>query len=76
MGKMKEKFIEEMNENLSHPSDADYQDYIHHQNSTSAGKEEMERDNQAWWDSLTNDQKEKLFYETKAAADFFNNKES
>lgn len=76
MGKMKEKFIDEMDGyDFGAPSDADYQDYLYHQNSTPAGKEEMDRDNQAWWDSLTEVQKEKLFSESKAAADFFNNKE-
>ena len=40
MGKMKEKFIDEMDGyDFGAPSDADYQDYLHHQNSTPAGKE-------------------------------------
>jgi hypothetical protein len=87
MGKMKEKFIDEMNEHdFGSPSDADYHDYLYHQDRKgeidneddhiSVSQEEVENNHKAWWDSLTDEQKEKLFREFKAATNFFNTQES
>ena len=83
MGKMKEKFIDEMNgHDFGSPSDADYQDYLYHQDKKGeidneddhipVNQKEVENNHKTWWDSLTDEHKEKLFYEYKSADDFFN----
>ena len=93
MGKMNEKFTEEMDEQRGAPTDADYQDYLYHQDKKGeidnddccgnnchcepATQEEIEKNNKAWWDSMTEDQKSKLIHEFDLSNNFFNfNKKS
>ena len=58
MGKMKEIFTHYFNE---HPdaSDAEYQDWLHSQEP--ATQEDKESQHDAWWNSLTNEQKQQLY---------------
>ena len=58
MGKMKELFIQQMNENPD-MSDAEYQDWLHSQES--ATQEDKETEHDAWWNSLTDEQKQQLY---------------
>ena len=60
MGKMKELFIQQMNENPN-MSDAEYQDWLHSQKSKSVTQEEKQAEHDAWWDSLTEEQKQQLY---------------
>ena len=63
MGKMKELFIQQMNEQISehfnNMSDAEYQDWLHSQES--ATQEDKESEHDAWWNSLTDEQKQQLY---------------
>ncbi len=63
MGKMKELFIQQMNENPN-MSDAEYQDWLHSQESATQEDKILEHD--AWWNSLTDEQKQQLFEEQEA----------
>ena len=60
MGKMKEIFNHYFNE---HPdaSDAEYQDWLHSNGLTTATQHDKESEHDAWWNSLTNHQKQQLF---------------
>ena len=60
MGKMKEIFNHYFNE---HPdaSDAEYQDWLHSNGLTTATQHDKELEHDAWWNSLTNHQKQQLF---------------
>ena len=60
MGKMKEVFAHYFNE---HPdaSDAEYQDWLHSNGLTTATQHDKELEHDAWWNSLTNHQKQQLF---------------
>ena len=60
---MKELFIQQMNENPD-MSDAEYQDWLHSQES--ATQEDKETEHDAWWNSLTDEQKQHLFEEQEA----------
>ena len=62
MGKMKEEFL---NYWLKNPdaSDAEYQDWLHSQGYKTATMEDHQAEHDAWWNSLTNEQKQKLFEE-------------
>ena len=40
-------------------SDAEYQDWLHSQKSKSVTQEEKQAEHDAWWDSLTEEQKQK-----------------
>ena len=68
MGKMKELFIQQMNEQISehfnNMSDAEYQDWLNSQKPATQYDKESEHD--AWWNSLTNHQKQKLFEDQEA----------
>jgi len=58
MGKMKELFTNFMNENPD-MSDAEYQDWLHSQES--ATQEDKISEHDAWWNSLTDEQKQQLY---------------
>ena len=60
MGKMKELFIQQMNENPN-MSDAEYQDWLHSQGYKPVTQEEKQSQHDAWWDSLTDEQKQQLY---------------
>ena len=42
-------------------SDAEYQDWLHSQGQKSATQEEIQAEHDAWWDSLTDEQKQQLY---------------
>jgi len=63
MGKMKELFTNFMNENPD-MSDAEYQDWLHSQES--ATQEDKISEHDAWWNSLTDEQKQQLYNEQEA----------
>ena len=48
-------------------SDAEYQDWLHTQGQRSATQEEVQAQHDAWWDSLTDEQKQKLYEEAERA---------
>ena len=60
MGKMKEIYNHYFNE---HPdaSDAEYQDWLHSNGLYTATQHDKESEHDAWWNSLTNHQKQQLF---------------
>ena len=81
MGKMKELFIQQMNEQIADMSDAEYQDWLNSQEITGipngntmsdtddgepATQEDKESEHDAWWNSLTNEQKQQLYNEQEA----------
>ena len=66
MGKMKELFIKQMNENPD-MSDAEYQDWLHSQGYKTATMEEKQSEHDDWWDSLTNEQKQQLYNDQEEA---------
>ena len=59
MGKMKELFIQQRDEEISNMSDAEYQDWVHSQEPATQEHKESEHD--AWWNSLTEEQKQQLY---------------
>ena len=76
MGKMKELFIQQMNEQIADMSDAEYQDWLNSQEITGipngntmsdtddgepATQEDKETEHDAWWNSLTDEQKQQLY---------------
>ena len=63
---MKEKYL---NYWLRNPdaSDAEYQDWLHSQGYKTATMEDHQSEHDAWWDSLTNEDKEKLYEEAERA---------
>ena len=65
MGKMKELFIQQMNENPD-MSDAEYQDWLHSQGYQPVTMEDTIAEHDAWWNSLTNEQKQHLLEEQEA----------
>ena len=42
-------------------SDAEYQDWLHTQGKKSATQEEVQAQHDAWWNSLTEEQKQQLY---------------
>ena len=56
---MKELFIQQRNEQITDMSDAEYQDWINSQES--AAQEDKETEHDAWWNSLTDEQKQQLY---------------
>ena len=56
---MKELFIQQMNERTADMSDAEYQDWIYSQEPATQEHKESEHD--AWWNSLTEEQKQQLY---------------
>ena len=65
MGKMKELFIQQRNEQITDMSDAEYQDWINSQES--AAQEDKETEHDAWWNSLTDEQKQQLYNDKEEA---------
>ena len=71
MGKMKELFIQQMNERIADMSDAEYQDHLHSaafdsytdtdENGEPATQEQKESEHDTWWNSLTEHQKQQLY---------------
>ena len=63
MGKMKELFIQQMNaqteDYFNNMSDAEYQDWLNSQEPATQEHKESEHD--AWWNSLTEEQKQQLY---------------
>ena len=76
MGKMKELFIQQRNEQMTDMSDAEYQDWLKSQDDCcggdchcegeSATQEDKISEHDAWWNSLTDEQKQQLFEEQEA----------
>ena len=65
MGKMKQEFEKFYSENPD-MSDAEYQDWLHSQGHKPVTQEEKQSQHDAWWDSLTDEQKQQLCEEQKA----------
>ena len=66
MGKMKEEYIKIMNE-IPDMSDAEYLDWLHSQGYKPVTQEEKQSQHDDWWNSLTNEEKQKLYEEAEAA---------
>ena len=66
MGKMKELLTNFMNENPD-MSDAEYQDWLHSQGYKTATMEDHQSQHDAWWNSLTDEEKQKLYEEAERA---------
>ena len=66
MGKMKELFMQQMEEQRSNMSDAEYQDWLHSQGHKPVTQEEKQSNHDDWWNSLTDEQKQHLFEEQEA----------
>ena len=62
MGKMKEAFMNFMDENPN-ISDAEYQDWLHSQGYAPVTQEDIQSQHDMWWNSLTAEQKQQLFEE-------------
>ena len=56
---MKELYIQQMNDEIVGMSDAEYQDWLHSQEP--ATQEDKESQHDAWWNSLTDEQKQQLY---------------
>ena len=65
MGKMKELFIQQRNEQMTDMSDAEYQDWLNSQKP--ATQEDKESEHDAWWNSLTDKQKQQLYDDKEKA---------
>jgi len=48
-------------------SDAEYQDWLHSQEQKSATQEEVQAQHDAWWNSLTEEQKQQLYTDQEEA---------
>ena len=67
MGKMKEKFLEDQEKALQDAIDAFMDDdYQLEEYYTSLKQEEVQANHDAWWNSLTEEQKQKLYEEQEA----------
>ena len=67
MGKMKEKFLEDQEKALQDAIDAFMDDdYQLEEYYTSLKQEEVQAQHDAWWNSLTEEQKQKLYEEQEA----------
>ena len=66
MGKMKEKYL---NYWLQNPdaSDAEYQDWLHSQGHKPVTMEDKISNHDAWWNSLTDEQKQQLYNDQEEA---------
>ena len=66
MVKMKEEYL---NYWLKNPdaSDAEYQDWLHSQGYRKVTMEEKQSEQDDWWDSLTNEQKQQLYNDQEEA---------
>ena len=63
---MKELFIQQMNENPN-MSDAEYLDWLHSQGYKPVTQEEKQSQHDDWWNSLTDEEKQKLYEEAEEA---------
>lgn len=84
MGKMKEKFLEDQEKAINDALDAfhddDYQlkEYYaslqpEEAEFTAASQEEVQAEHDAWWNSLTDEQKQQLYFDqTEADKDYIN----
>ena len=67
MGKMKEKFLKDQEKALQDAIDAFMDDdYQLEEYYTSLKQEEVQANHDAWWNSLTEEQKQKLYEEQEA----------
>ena len=67
MGKMKEKFLKDQEKALQDAIDAFIDDdYQLEEYYTSLKQEEVQANHDAWWNSLTEEQKQKLYEEQEA----------
>ena len=67
MGKMKEKFLEDQEKAIQDAIDAFMDDdYQLEEYYTSLKQEEVQAQHDAWWNSLTEEQKQKLYEEQEA----------
>ena len=66
MGKMKEEYIKIMNE-IPDMSDAEYLDWLHSQGYKPVTQEDKESQHDAWWNSLTDKQKQQLYDDKEKA---------
>ena len=76
MGKMKELYMQQLEEQNANMSDAEYQNMINSaafdsytdtdENGEPATQEDKESEHDAWWNSLTDEQKQHLFEEQAA----------
>ena len=48
-------------------SDAEYQDWLHSQGQKSVTQEEIQSNHDDWWNSLTDEEKQKLYEEAERA---------
>ena len=66
MGKMKEEFMKMQTEGyFDDMSDAEYQDWLNSQKPVT--QEEKQSQHDTWWDSLTDEEKQKLYEEAERA---------
>ena len=63
---MKEEYIKIMNE-IPDMSDAEYQDWLHSQGYKPVTQEEKQSQHDDWWNSLTDEEKQKLYEEAERA---------
>ena len=63
---MKEEYIKIMNE-IPDMSDAEYLDWLHSQGYKPVTQEEKQSQHDTWWDSLTDEEKQKLYEEAERA---------
>ena len=71
MGKMKELYMQQLEEQNANMSDAEYQNMINSaafdsytdtdENGEPATQEDKESEHDAWWNSLTDEQKQQLY---------------
>ena len=62
MGKMKELFMKSQTEGyFDDMSDAEYQDWLHSNGLTTATQHDKQSEHDAWWNSLTDEQKQQLY---------------
>ena len=67
MGKMKELFMKQMDEQITDMSDTEYQEWLALQDedyqlyNNPAAQAEVESEHDAWWNSLTDKQKQQLY---------------
>ena len=67
MGKMKEKFLEDQEKAIQDAIDAFMDDdYQLEEYYTSLKQEEVQANHDAWWNSLTEEQKQKLYSDQEA----------
>ena len=68
---MKELFIQQRDEEISNISDAEYQDWLRNEapfiSQESATQEDKESEHDAWWNSLTDEQKQQLYNDKEKA---------